>query len=208
MTSRGNNEFYQHEKLVSHCWKLWVLQKIKLKFLLIKKKFFSSAPLVDSWYLMSSPAPLAVIFAVYLVLVVKVLPRYMINRKPMQFESFIRSYNVFQVIACTFFVEWAITRGKNSVTFKGAWQCAPTSHEPAAYLDLCEKIWYFMMLRLIELTETFVFVLRKKQNQVSPLHLYHHISTVWLMWSFLKYAPSEFSLMLRKVKGLKSCCLV
>lgn len=147
---------------------------------------------------MSSPAPLAVIFAVYLALVLKVLPRYMSDRKPMKLGSFIKSYNVFQVIACTFFVEWAITRGHNSVTFKGAWQCTPTSREPEAYLDLCEKIWFFMMLRVIELTETFIFVLRKKQNQVSALHLYHHISTVWIMWLFLKYAPSEFNLILRK----------
>lgn len=51
-----------------------------------------------------------------------------------------------------------------------------------------------MMLRLIELIETVIFVLRKKQNQVSPLHIYHHISTVVLLWSFLKYSSSELKI--------------
>jgi hypothetical protein len=50
----------------------------------------------------------------------------------------------------------------------------------------------FIMLRIIEFIETVMFVLRKKQNQVSPLHVYHHISTVCLLWVFFNYHPSKF----------------
>ncbi|KAG8235004.1 hypothetical protein J437_LFUL015420 [Ladona fulva] len=33
------------------------------------------------------------------------------------------------------------------------------------------------------------FVLRKKKKQVSFLHLFHHVTTLWLSWLVAKYAP-------------------
>lgn len=53
--------------------------------------------------------------------------------------------------------------------------------------------WYGIMLRLVEFVETVFFVLRKKQNQVTFLHIYHHISTILIFWVFLKYSGSEFN---------------
>lgn len=43
------------------------------------------------------------------------------------------------------------------------------------------------MLKLIDLVETVVFVLRKKQEQISFLHVYHHVSTILLIWFMTKY---------------------
>jgi elongation of very long chain fatty acids protein 4 len=34
-----------------------------------------------------------------------------------------------------------------------------------------------------------VFVLRKKDRQVSFLHVYHHASQVLYTWAYLKYLP-------------------
>lgn len=46
--------------------------------------------------------------------------------------------------------------------------------------------WLAMCLRMVEFAETIFFVLRKKQNQVSALHVYHHISTFLIVWWSLK----------------------
>jgi hypothetical protein len=54
-----------------------------------------------------------------------------------------------------------------------------------------KKLWWFLMLRLGELIETVFFVLRKKQSQVSALHIYHHISTATLLWLYFKYNAGE-----------------
>lgn len=55
--------------------------------------------------------------------------------------------------------------------------------------------WFYgIMLRIIEFIETIIFVLRKKQNQVTFLHVYHHISTIIIFWVFLKYSGSEFTI--------------
>lgn len=41
-----------------------------------------------------------------------------------------------------------------------------------------------MVTKIIDLVETVIFVLRKRNRQISFLHLYHHISTVMLAWVF------------------------
>lgn len=160
----------------------------------MSKKYFSfifSVAVIDSWYFMRSPTALVLTFAIYFLFVLKIGPRYMKDRKPMKLNTFIRGYNIFQVIACVFFVEWGIYRGVNPITFHGTLQCTANRISLAEHFDLCDKTWWFMMLRLVELVETVIFVLRKKQNQVSALHLYHHTSTVWLLWIILKYSPSK-----------------
>lgn len=137
---------------------------------------------------MGSPVPLILIFGTYVCFVLSIGPQYMKDRKPAKLNGFIRGYNVFQIIACIFFVAWSINRG---VSYKSTWRCSQNRTDPESVMELCQITWYFMILRLLELSETAVFVLRKKQNQVSVLHVYHHISTVVLLWLFLKYSPSK-----------------
>lgn len=145
---------------------------------------------MDSWALMGTPAPLLLTFTAYLLFVLNVGPRYMKNRKPFNLSGLIRAYNVFQVIACTYFVEWSIERG---TTYKSTWRCSQNRLDPVSSFELNTTTWYFMILRLIEFVETIIFVLRKKQSQVSTLHIYHHISTVVLLWFSLKYSQSKLS---------------
>lgn len=45
-----------------------------------------------------------------------------------------------------------------------------------------------------DLVETFVMVLRKKQNQVSFLHVYHHITVVLIAWATVKYYPGGMAI--------------
>lgn len=47
------------------------------------------------------------------------------------------------------------------------------------------------MLKVFELSDTFIFVLRKKYNQASFLHIYHHASTVLLSWIACKFVPGK-----------------
>lgn len=45
------------------------------------------------------------------------------------------------------------------------------------------------MSRLVDLWDTVFFTLRKKQNQISFLHVLHHVLTASCAWIFCKYAP-------------------
>lgn len=120
----------------------------------------------------------------------------MSDRKPFNLDNFVRGYNIFQIIACTYFVNWAYRRGFN---LSSIWSCVYDRTDDEELLELWKCNWKFMILRLIEFTETVVFVLRKKQNQVSTLHIYHHISTVFILWIFLKIGRNEM--------GIYSCTL-
>lgn len=146
---------------------------------------------------MGSATPLLITCGIYLSFVLKIGPRYMSDRKPFNLDNFVRCYNIFQIIACTYFVNWAYERGFN---LSSIWSCVPSDRtDDEELLDLWRCNWKFMTLRLIEFTETVVFVLRKKQNQVSTLHIYHHISTVLILWTFLKFGKNEM--------GIYSCAL-
>jgi hypothetical protein len=149
------------------------------------------SPIVDQWPLMSSPAPMLAIFGIYLLLVLKVLPRHMETRKPMNLTNFTRVYNISQVFVCAWFVKWSIQWG---FRFSTTWQCLGDVNDKERLLEYNSAQWWFLLLRLAELVETVVFALRKKQNQVSTLHVYHHISTASLVWAFLKYSNSELYL--------------
>lgn len=39
---------------------------------------------------------------------------------------------------------------------------------------MARAVWLYYICKVVELLDTVFFVLRKKQNQVSFLHLYHH----------------------------------
>lgn len=56
---------------------------------------------VDSWLLMGSPTPLLIIFTFYLLLVLRILPKFMKSRAPYKLDAVIKVYNIFQILAST-----------------------------------------------------------------------------------------------------------
>jgi len=51
--------------------------------------------------------------------------------------------------------------------------------------------WWLFFLKFFDYVETCVFVLRKKQNQISFLHVYHHVFNVLFGLYYLKYILDE-----------------
>jgi GNS1/SUR4 family len=124
-------------------------------------------------------------------------PKFMKNREPYKLLNIIRVYNIFQLVACSIFVIQSYLLGFD---FRFIWRC-----ESFDFLSVSEKqqimwgAWWFLGLRMIEFVETVFFILRKKRNQASFLHIYHHISTVILMYIYFVFDTGEFSI--RKRKG-------
>ncbi|XP_049299790.1 elongation of very long chain fatty acids protein 1-like [Anopheles funestus] len=151
---------------------------------------------IDAYPLMASPVPSSIVIAIYLYFIYKYGPSYMEYRKPYNLRWIIAGYNIFQVAACGYLVFNYIKVG---FEFKFIGRCTPklpvTEYEHG--LDAVYYGWLAMCLRMIEFIETVFFVLRKKQNQVSTLHVYHHISTFLIVWWSLKLSLSyqEMSIM-------------
>lgn len=102
-------------------------------------------------------------------------------------------------MACLWLI-WEVGNGGWLNGRLSVFKCHPVdySDDPMA-VRLAEMTWWTMMVKLAELFETCFFVLRKKQNQVSRLHLYHHVSTLLFAWIGAKYVGggmATFSIML------------
>ncbi|KAI8419807.1 hypothetical protein MSG28_008453 [Choristoneura fumiferana] len=54
-------------------------------------------------------------------------------------------------------------------------------------LRMLRFLWWTIILKLMELFETVFFLMRKKERQASFLHVYHHCSTLTIIWSGVKY---------------------
>jgi hypothetical protein len=57
-----------------------------------------SDPMVDSWFLMSSPVPILTILGFYLYFVLKLGPQLMSNRKAFNLQKILIAYNFYQVL--------------------------------------------------------------------------------------------------------------
>jgi hypothetical protein len=107
----------------------------------------------------------------------------MMKREPYDVTDLVRIYNVFQVIVCTIYV---ISAYRIGFTLNFIFKC-----ERFNFLNDDVKLavqigaWLFLGLRVFEFMETVFFVLRKKQNQASFLHIFHHIGSVMMTWLFI-----------------------
>ncbi|KAF7417512.1 hypothetical protein HZH68_000165 [Vespula germanica] len=66
--------------------------------------------------------------------------------------------------------------------------CVPVTYstDPAS-MKIASGMWWTLILKIVDLIETEIFVLRKKNSQITFLHVYHHISTVLLIWLGVRY---------------------
>ncbi|XP_041064052.1 elongation of very long chain fatty acids protein 1-like isoform X2 [Carcharodon carcharias] len=69
-------------------------------------------------------------------------------------------------------------------------QCDPVdySNSPKA-LRMVHVAWLFLFSKFVELFDTVFFVLRKKNSQITFLHIFHHSIMPWTWWWGVKFGP-------------------
>ncbi|KAI0230196.1 Elongation of very long chain fatty acids protein 4 [Lamellibrachia satsuma] len=55
-------------------------------------------------------------------------------------------------------------------------------------LQIARALWWYYFSKMIEFMDTFFFILRKKNNQISFLHVYHHATMFPIWWIGVKWA--------------------
>ncbi|XP_053685580.1 elongation of very long chain fatty acids protein 7 [Sabethes cyaneus] len=125
-----------------------------------------------NWFLSGSMTPLLVIVVTYLYFCLYAGPRYMAKRKPFKLENVLIAYNAIQVVLSVVLVYEGIKGGWDG-TYDFKCQPVDYSRHPTA-MRMARAVWLYYICKVIELLDTVFFVLRKKQNQISFLHLYHH----------------------------------
>lgn len=146
-------------------------------------------PRVEDWFMMSSPWPSLVICLLYFA-IVKMGPTIMANRKPVEMRNVLLIYNLCMVCLSTYcFLEFNL-----SGWFAGySLQCQPVdySRSPQA-VRMAKVCWWFYFSKFIELLDTIFFIMRKKFNQVSFLHVFHHGIMPFSWWFGVKFVAGGF----------------
>nr|XP_019538770.2 elongation of very long chain fatty acids protein 7-like [Aedes albopictus] len=150
-----------------------------------------SDPRVNDLPLMGTPWPGFAILGLYLWFVLEWGPKWMEHRKPMKIDNIIKIYNLVQVLLCLFlFVEGLRLCYLRDYSFLCQGVDYSTEGVPLA---ITRRAYIYFMVKVLDLLDTVFFVLRKKQNQVTFLHVYHHTGMVMLSWSGVKWFPGGHS---------------
>ncbi|XP_030755498.1 elongation of very long chain fatty acids protein 7-like [Sitophilus oryzae] len=129
-------------------------------------------PWTRDWFMVGSPGKLALILIFYVYFCTKIGPRIMKNRKPLQLTKTIQFYDIIQVILNVYLVYEGIKCGWGT-TYRFA--CEPIDYSGSEVgLRMRRGVWLYYMVKLTDLLDTVFFVLRKKYNQITFLHIYHH----------------------------------
>ncbi|KAL9921417.1 very long chain fatty acid elongase AAEL008004-like isoform 1-T1 [Glossina fuscipes fuscipes] len=152
-------------------------QSQHLKYLITKHSFLWSW-----WYV-------APVISIYLVFVLTVGPSLMKNRPAFQVKTLLVIYNITHIVLCAYVMKRmrAFCQGD---LFNFA-NCRVHHDMSEKSLDYYEISTYVSMLKNLELFDTVLFVLRKKQNQVTPLHVFHHSSVLVLILLYFRYYRAE-----------------
>lgn len=125
-----------------------------------------------SWFLSNSPGPMITILVSYLYFCLYAGPKYMKNRKPFELKTALLVYNAIQVVLSVILFYEGLEGGwAKHYNFR----CQPVdyTYDPVA-MRMARAVWLYYICKITELLDTVFFVLRKRQRQVTFLHLYHH----------------------------------
>ncbi|AID46561.1 GNS1/SUR4 [Pigeonpox virus] len=139
---------------------------------------------VDNWLLMNSPIPTICISTLYLI-IVWLGPKWMKTRNAFNIRWLLVLYN-FSMVFLNFYI---LKELFVSSTAKGySYVCQPIDYSDNVYeVRIARALWWYYISKGIEYLDTVFFILRKKFNHVSFLHVYHHFTMFTLGWVGIKW---------------------
>nr|QBO55934.1 elongation of very long chain fatty acid 9d [Brachionus rotundiformis] len=141
-------------------------------------------PRVRNWMLMATPIKTILYMIAYLISI-PLINKYMENRKPFNLKWFLVIYNFIQVIGSFYiFAELLIVSYKSNYSY--VCQTVDYSEDPLA-MRMVSVLWFYYISKLIDFVDTLCFAFRKKTNQITFLHVFHHFTMFPYAWIGLKY---------------------
>lgn len=144
-------------------------------------------PRVKDLPLMGTPWSTLLILAFYLYITLSFGPKFMEKRQPFKLHRILQIYNILNIIISVRLFMFAISEW----FFHGySFICEPVdlSTTPRA-MKITRYVHYYFLNKLLDLLDTILFILRRKDSQVTFLHIYHHVGIVAGAWATAKYIP-------------------
>ncbi|XP_015368990.1 PREDICTED: elongation of very long chain fatty acids protein 4-like isoform X3 [Diuraphis noxia] len=138
------------------------------------------------WWMVNSVFTTFTIALCYL-LIVWLTPLYMKNRTAYNLRNVLIIYNIIMIITNLFIIIEMILM---TTKLNYSWMCQPITYVNAeAELRIATAVWLYYIVKFFELLDTIFLILRKKDNQLSFLHVYHHSTMFIFSWLGTKYVP-------------------
>ncbi|XP_046860861.1 elongation of very long chain fatty acids protein 4-like isoform X2 [Xenia sp. Carnegie-2017] len=151
----------------------------------------SSDPRVKDWPLVQDVrCPLAAITCYILIVIIG--PKLMRNRKALEVKFLMTVYNLLAVILSAYMLIKIILRVTEA---KYNMFCQPINHsfDNPLEMEIARLLWIHYMSKYFEMLDTLIFIVRKKETQISFLHVYHHTTVILLWWIGTKWLPGGSS---------------
>ncbi|XP_048759080.2 elongation of very long chain fatty acids protein 2-like isoform X2 [Ostrea edulis] len=146
----------------------------------------------DLFMLSNNPVYVWIITIVYILTVTVIGPRFMKNRPAYSFPRFLVVYNSVLVVWSTYMFVEIIASAIHADYWKNGFLCCVYNQDTPKNPKeerMAKVLHMFFISKLVELVDSILMVLRKKQEQISFLHVYHHSSIVNIYWWVTTYIP-------------------
>ncbi|GAB6022953.1 hypothetical protein CHUAL_007043 [Chamberlinius hualienensis] len=141
---------------------------------------------VDGWCMMDSIKPILLLLTLYYVMIIYG-PKLMNNRSPFKLKWLLFTYNM-AVAIINFHIFKILLVGTTRLGYN--WICEPIrfSTDPEE-IKLAEAGHLYLMSKVLEFLDTLFIIIRKKNNQLSFLHVYHHSTMLLITWIVARWTP-------------------
>lgn len=140
-----------------------------------------------STYLLGhSPLRMAYVIGAYLIFIYKIGPILMYEREGHSLKSLLRVLNAINILINIVLFNWGLHITNN---FSDFFNCKALDRNPD---DLVYFMEAFIFSRLFDLSDTIVLVFRKKKNQITKLHVFHHTAVPVAMFVGAHFQMTPF----------------
>ncbi|XP_055914489.1 elongation of very long chain fatty acids protein 7-like [Eupeodes corollae] len=134
-----------------------------------------------------SPLSVFTIVICYVLFVKKIGPQWMENRKPFDMKFLIQLHNISQILLNGYAFTVGILNSYTQNEFDMTCQPVNFTDTSPTTMRLLQASYIYYITKYLDLFDTIFFVLRKKDNQISFLHVYHHAIMVLAVWLYMKF---------------------
>ncbi|XP_014276241.1 very long chain fatty acid elongase 7 isoform X2 [Halyomorpha halys] len=108
------------------------------------------------------------------------------GRRPFLLNNIVRTYNISQVAMNVYIIYFIFSATGIGLLDPWGRVCNVVSSaiqdKSLVKLRVLECLYYYYINKIIDLLDTVFFILRKKQSQVTFLHVYHHVLMIGSTW--------------------------
>ncbi|XP_030603503.1 very long chain fatty acid elongase 5 [Archocentrus centrarchus] len=134
--------------------------------------------------------PTTFALTVMYLLIVWMGPKYMKHRQPYSCRALLVFYNLGLTLLSFYMFYELVT----AVWYGGYnFYCQNTHSAPEVDNKVINVLWWYYFSKLIEFMDTFFFILRKNNHQITFLHIYHHASMLNIWWFVMNSIPCGHS---------------